>query len=65
MLFITILFIVLVGGGWLVGKAVGNILFGSSEKKETYVDKTTHIHNHYHDNRSVHVDGKEFKNLKK
>ena len=63
--FIIILFVVLVGGGWLLGKGIGNALFGGSEKKNTYVDKTTHVHNHYHDNRSVHLDGKEYKNLKK
>jgi len=45
--FIFILFIVLVGGGWLVGKLVGNVLF--PDKKEdtfTFIDKSVHYHEH-------------------
>lgn len=62
--FIIILFVVCVGGCWLIFTTVGGILFGKSDKS-TFVDKTTHIHNHYHDNRSVHVDGEKIKNIKK
>ena len=50
--FIFILFIVLVGGGWLLGKGIGNLIFG--EKKDTYIDRSVHHHHHYNDNRSEH-----------
>lgn len=44
-------------------KWVGEIIFGKDDKPN-YTDKTTHIHHHYHDNRSIHFDDEEFKNLK-
>lgn len=64
---ILILFIICVGGGWLIGKLISAILFGSNKSKKDfqYIDRTTHIHHHYHDNRSVNINGEEFKNLKK
>ena len=49
-LFLLILFILLVGGGWFVGKFIGGILFPTNEK--TYIDKSVH-HHHYH-NTTVH-----------
>ncbi|TDO68077.1 hypothetical protein EV143_1212 [Flavobacterium chryseum] len=62
---LVILFFVIVGGCWMIGKGIGNALF-PDKKDSTYVDKSTTIvhHHHYHDNRSVHVDGKQFKDLK-
>lgn len=63
-IFTIILFVACVGGCYLAFKAIGEMIFGSS-KKETYIDKTTHIHNHFYDNRSVHVDGEKIKDLKK
>jgi hypothetical protein len=59
--FVIILFVVCVGGCYLVAKAIGNAIFGASEKKDTYIDKS--VHHHYHDNRSINVDGETFKNL--
>jgi hypothetical protein len=66
--FLFFLFVILVGGGWLIGKLVGSALFpDKSQPKSNYVDRSTTIihHHHYHDNRSVHVNGEEFKSLKK
>lgn len=61
-----ILFVVIVGGCWRIGKSVGNSMF-PDEHPSKYVDRSTTIvhHHHYHDNRSIHVDGKQFKDLKK
>ena len=64
MLFILVLFVFLVYGGRAIGKSIGNSLFGKDEYRSTYIDKTTHVHHHYHDNRSINIDGKKFKNLK-
>lgn len=50
---IFILFVVLVGGGWLIGNAVGKALFG--EKKETYTFNSTHIHHHHHDHKNISI----------
>lgn len=49
LLFFIVLFVILVGGGWLMGKAIGSALF-PSEKKETYtfVNHITHVHHHEH-----------------
>lgn len=44
MIFIIVLFIVCVGGGWLLSQGVSALLFG--KEKETYIDKS--IHHHYH-----------------
>lgn len=63
LIYIIVVFVVCVGGCWLLFTGVGELIFGKS--KETYVDKTTHIHNHYYDNRSVNVNGETFKGLKK
>lgn len=64
LIFILVLFVIFVGGGWLIGKSVGNTLFPTERReRNVYIDKS--VHHHYHDNRSIHVDGKEFKSLKK
>lgn len=60
--FLFFLFMFFVGGGWLIGKSIGNALFGKSSKRITYIDRT--VHHHYYDNRSVHLNGDQFKNLK-
>ena len=63
--YIVILFFVIVGGCTLIGKILGNFLFPKGRSSD-YIDRSTNVvhHHHYHDNRSIHVDGKEFKNLK-
>ena len=50
MLFFIILFIVLVGGGWLIGKAIGNALFPDNQNQNTYIDRSVHYHEHKHIN---------------
>lgn len=57
---ILILFIVLVGGGWLVGKAIGNALF-PDEKKETYTFVNNITHNHYHEHKNISIIDDETK----
>jgi hypothetical protein len=32
LLFILVLFVVFVGGGWLLGKSIGNWIFGKNKK---------------------------------
>jgi hypothetical protein len=54
LLFFFILFIVLVGGGWVVGKSIGNVLFPSEKKDNiTFVNNITHHHHHEHKNISI------------
>ena len=53
-MFIIILFIVLVGGGWLLGKGIGEALF-PSEKKKTYTFNSTHIHHHHHEHKNISI----------
>ena len=41
------LFIVFVGGGWLVGKLLGSFLFpNKKDDKYTFVDNSVHYHEH-------------------
>lgn len=55
--FIMILFIVLVGGGWIIGKSIGKLLFPNDQ--ETYIDKSVHYHttinNHKHEHRNISI----------
>lgn len=54
MTFLFILFIVLVGGGWLLGKSVGGALFpDKSDERITYVDRS--IHHHYHEHKNINI----------
>ena len=53
LLFILVLFVVFVGGGWAIGKGLGNIMF--PDKKETYINKSVHYHFHSHIDKSQHV----------
>lgn len=53
-LFFIVLFIVLVGGGWMVGKSVGNALFPAKKKDHyTFINHITHVHHHEHKNISI------------
>lgn len=63
-MFLVVLFFFLVYGGWSIFKSIGNSVFGKDEYRSTYIDKTTHIHHHYYDNRSIKINEEEFKNLK-
>lgn len=66
MWFILFLFIVFVGGGWLLGKGIGNLLFPDKENKYTFIDKS--VHHHHHEHKHIHViddaTKKEVLNLK-
>lgn len=49
--FLFFLFVILVGGGWLLGKVVGSVLFPSKkENRNVYIDKSVHYHEHKHIN---------------
>ena len=61
MLFIIVLFVVLIGGGWLLGKGIGEALFGGGEKKETYTFNSTNTHNHYHEHKNISIIDEETK----
>ena len=63
MLFLFILFVICVGGCYVVFKAIGDAVFGKGENQNTYIDKS--VHHHYYDNRSVNIDGESFKKLGK
>ncbi|TDE53752.1 hypothetical protein [Flavobacterium sp. GT3P67] len=53
--FILFLFVVLVGGGWLVGKSIGELLFPDKEGKNTFIDKSVHHHHHHHEHRNISI----------
>lgn len=59
LLFVLILFIVLVGGGWFIGSSVGSALdkvFGNNrEDKPTYIDNSVHHHYHTHEHGQKNV----------
>lgn len=61
MIYILILLIVCLGGGWLIGKGIGALLFG--EKKETYTFHTTNVHHHthHHEHKNISIIDEETK----
>lgn len=61
--FLILLFFVIVGAFSLLGRVLGNF-FVRDSKNSTFVDKSIHIHHYYYDNRSINVDGENFKKLK-
>jgi hypothetical protein len=54
-MFIVILFVVLVGGGWLIGKSIGEALFPSEKDKYTFIDKSVHHHHHHHEHKNISI----------
>lgn len=50
---ILFLFIICVGGCWLVFKAIGEALFGKKERGATFIDRSVHHHHHHHRNISI------------
>ncbi len=56
-MWVLFLFILMIGFGFLCRFIVVSIidLFIKEEETHTYIDKS--IHHHYHDNRSIHLDG--------
>ncbi len=58
---IIVLFVVFVGGGWLIGKLFGNLLF---PKTDTFKPGKTEIHNHYHTTENhLHISKEDLKSL--
>jgi len=52
--FFFVLFVVLAGGGWMIGKSIGNALFPSEkQEKITFINNITHHHYHEHKNISI------------
>ena len=48
-IFILVVFVLFVGGGWLLGKLFGNFLFPTEkEDKFIFIDKSVHHHHHEH-----------------
>lgn len=45
--FIIFLFLFLVGGGWAIGKLLGNAFFPKNENGG-YIDNSIHHHHHHH-----------------
>jgi ABC-type nickel/cobalt efflux system permease component RcnA len=50
LLFIIILFVIFVGGGWYIGRSIGGFLGQNLDKedKPTYIDNSVHHHHHNH-----------------
>lgn len=60
--FLLVLFIVLVGGGWLLGKGIGNVLFPAEKnpmddwknfKEPPVINNHYHTHVHHHQNLTI------------
>jgi hypothetical protein len=53
-IFILVMFIVFVGGGWLLGKLLGGFLFPDrNEEKNVFIDKS--VHHHYHEHKNISI----------
>ncbi|TDQ27623.1 hypothetical protein [Tenacibaculum caenipelagi] len=64
--FIITLFVILVGGGWIIGKLVGGVLFSKDHNFETYKpykNSPTIINNSYTQN-NLNVTEEQFDKLK-
>lgn len=53
--FILILFVVLVGGGWMIGKALGNLLFPKDKNDSQFIDNSVHHHYHHHEHKNISI----------
>lgn len=61
--FILVLFIVLVGGGWLVGKMLGNMLFPKSNDYNESSKESPTIINNYTTEQHLHITEESLKKL--
>ena len=52
---ILILFIVCVGGCWLIAKSIGEALFGKKEKDNYFIDRSVHHHHHHHEHKNISI----------
>ena len=56
--FIFIVFIVFVGGGWLIGKAAGGLLFpDKKDNRNVFIDRSVHHHHHEHKHINIIDEG--------
>lgn len=65
LLFIIIIFVVFVGGGWLIGNTIGGLFESKSSRnnipdKPTYIDNS--VHYHVHNDTHEHIEKKIIKN---
>lgn len=63
-IFILILFVVLVGGGWYIGRSIGGALERrinepDSSSRSTYIDKSVNFHTHHHTHQNLTVIDEE------
>lgn len=60
LLLFLILFVLFVGGGWLIGIAFGSVLFPSEKKEKiTFINNITH--NHFHEHKNISIIDEETK----
>ena len=52
---ILFLFIICVGGCWLLFKAIVEALFGKKDKGYTFTDRSVHHHHHYHEHKNISI----------
>jgi len=53
---IVLLFIICVGGCFLVFRSIGRALFPTrKENGFTFIDNSVHHHHHHHDHKSIHI----------
>lgn len=50
---IFFLFVICVGGCWLVFKAIGEAIFGKKESRNVFIDKS--VHHHYHEHKNISI----------
>lgn len=58
LLFVVILFVVFVGGGWLLGSTIGGLFESKNDNypiqdKNTFIDNSVHYHVHQHEHEYV------------
>jgi len=53
-IFIIFIFVFFVGGGWLIGKSLGNLFFPERDKnRNVFIDRS--VHHHYHEHRNISI----------
>lgn len=61
MIFLILLFIFLVFGGWYLFTSIFDFLFNLNSEKEKYTFNTTHVHHHYHEHKNISIIDDETK----
>lgn len=57
-IFLLILFVIFVGGGWLIGKGLGKAMFPyEKEKGNVFIDRSVHHHHHEHKHINIIDEG--------